>query len=61
MAQTGCKIKMLKESYEDVVHELKMMPVKSSNGKKELTKKLNKNKKDIKVFSKPKAFVKLGA
>jgi hypothetical protein len=57
---------MLKESYAGLVQELKMMPDRTGtqmmhNRKMELSKELNKTEKAIKVFSKHKVFVKLGA
>jgi hypothetical protein len=52
--------------YTDLVQELNMMPVRTDtlrirNRKIELEKQLNKIEEGIKVFSKPKVFVKIGA
>jgi hypothetical protein len=57
---------MLKKCYAGLVQELKMMSVKRDirmmyNRKMELTKKLNKTEKAMKVFPKPETSVKLYA
>ncbi|XP_021925231.1 uncharacterized protein LOC110832485 isoform X3 [Zootermopsis nevadensis] len=57
---------MLRKSYTDLIQELNMMPVRMDtlrirNRKIELEKQLNKIEEGIKVFSRPKVFVKIGA
>ncbi|XP_043258498.1 flap endonuclease 1 [Colletes gigas] len=57
---------ILKKNYQDYVNELNMMPIKSDTlraqqRKTEIEKQLNKLEEGIKVFSKPKVYVKLNA
>ncbi|XP_069699951.1 uncharacterized protein [Periplaneta americana] len=59
-------LKMLRKSYADLIQELNMMPVRTDtlrmrHRKMELEKQLNKIEEGIKVFSRPKVFVKIGA
>ncbi|XP_015437876.1 PREDICTED: uncharacterized protein DDB_G0287625 [Dufourea novaeangliae] len=57
---------ILKKNYQDYVNELNMMPIKSDTlraqqRKAEIEKQLNKLEEGIKVFSKPKVYVKMNA
>lgn len=57
---------ILKKSYQDYVNELNLMPIKSDTlraqqRKAEIEKQLNKLEEGIKVFSKPKVYVKMDA
>ncbi|XP_076627687.1 uncharacterized protein LOC143344938 [Colletes latitarsis] len=57
---------ILKKNYQDYVNELNMMPIKSDTlraqqRKAEIERQLNKLEEGIKVFSKPKVYVKLNA
>lgn len=59
-------LRMLEQNYADLVQKLNMMPVRTDtlkmrNRKIELEQKLNKIEEGIKVFSRPKVFVKIGA
>ncbi|XP_067011337.1 micronuclear linker histone polyprotein isoform X2 [Anabrus simplex] len=58
-------LKMLKKSYADLVLKLNMLPVRSDSLKTRQTKmqleeQLNKLEEGIKVFSRPKVYVKVG-
>ncbi|XP_076228478.1 uncharacterized protein LOC116435254 isoform X2 [Nomia melanderi] len=59
-------LNILKKNYQDYVNELNMMPIKSDTlrsqqRKAEIEKQLNKLEEGIKVFSKPKVYVKMNA
>ncbi|KAK9303776.1 hypothetical protein QLX08_004651 [Tetragonisca angustula] len=59
-------LQMLKKSYQDYVNELNMMPIKvdtlrAQRRKIEIEKQLNKLEEGIKVFSRPKVYVKMNA
>ncbi|PNF27998.1 hypothetical protein B7P43_G13858 [Cryptotermes secundus] len=59
-------LRMLEQNYGDLIQKLNMMPVRTDtlkmrNRKIELEQKLNKIEEGIKVFSRPKVFVKIGA
>lgn len=59
-------LRILKKSYQDYVNELNMMPIKTDTlkarrRKAEIEKQLNKLEEGIKVFSKPKVYVKMNA
>ncbi|XP_054007919.1 uncharacterized protein LOC128891947 isoform X1 [Hylaeus anthracinus] len=59
-------LQILKKSYQDYVNELNMMPIKTDTlraqqRKTEIEKQLNKLEEGIKVFSKPKVYVKMNA
>lgn len=58
-------LKRLRKCYADLIQELNMMPVRTDtlrmrHRKMELEKQLNKLEQGIKVFSRPKVFVKFG-
>ncbi|XP_034934326.1 uncharacterized protein [Chelonus insularis] len=57
-------LRMLKKSYQDYVNELNKMPIRSDTlrcqkKKAEIEKQLNKLEEGIKLFSRPKVFVKI--
>ncbi|XP_043801944.1 putative uncharacterized protein DDB_G0287457 [Apis laboriosa] len=59
-------LQMLKKNYQDYVTELNMMPIKvdtlrAQRRKIEIEKQLNKLEEGIKVFSRPKVYVKMNA
>ncbi|XP_076766352.1 uncharacterized protein LOC143433104 [Xylocopa sonorina] len=59
-------LQMLKKNYQDYVNELNMMPIKidtlrAQRRKIEIEKQLNKLEEGIKVFSRPKVYVKMNA
>ncbi|KAF7395978.1 hypothetical protein HZH68_010028 [Vespula germanica] len=59
-------LRMLKKNYQDYVNELNMMPIKTDTlraqrRKMEIEKQLNKLEEGIKVFSRPKVYVKINA
>ncbi|XP_035737987.1 uncharacterized protein LOC118448616 isoform X1 [Vespa mandarinia] len=59
-------LRMLKKNYQDYVNELNMMPIKTDTlraqkRKMEIEKQLNKLEEAIKVFSRPKVYVKINA
>ncbi|KAL2715566.1 uncharacterized protein V1478_015264 [Vespula squamosa] len=59
-------LRMLKKNYQDYVSELNMMPIKTDTlraqrRKMEIEKQLNKLEEGIKVFSRPKVYVKINA
>ncbi|XP_046616226.1 uncharacterized protein LOC124303261 isoform X1 [Neodiprion virginianus] len=59
-------LRMLKKNYQEFVKELNMMPIKtdtlrSQKRKMEIEKQLNKIEEGIKVFSRPKVYVKINA
>ncbi|KAL0109482.1 hypothetical protein PUN28_014508 [Cardiocondyla obscurior] len=59
-------LRLLKKNYQDYVKELNMMPIKTDTlraqrRKIEIEKQLNKLEEGIKVFSRPKVFVKINA
>ncbi|XP_017754524.1 PREDICTED: putative uncharacterized protein DDB_G0282499 [Eufriesea mexicana] len=59
-------LRMLKKNYQDYVNELNMMPIKvdtlrAQQRKIEIEKQLNKLEEGIKVFSRPKVYVKMNA
>lgn len=59
-------LQMLKKNYQDYVNELNMMPIKVDTlrvqrRKIEIEKQLNKLEEGIKVFSRPKVYVKMNA
>ncbi|XP_076233456.1 uncharacterized protein LOC143178593 isoform X2 [Calliopsis andreniformis] len=59
-------LRILKKNYQDYVNELNMMPIridtlKAQRRKTEIEKQLNKLEEGIKVFSKPKVYVKMNA
>lgn len=59
-------LRMLKKNYQEYVNELNMMPIKTDTlraqrRKMEIEKQLNKLEEGIKVFSRPKVYVKVNA
>lgn len=59
-------LRLLKKNYQDYVNELNMMPIKTDTlraqrRKIEIEKQLNKLEEGIKVFSRPKVYVKINA
>ena len=59
-------LRILKKNYQDYVNELNMMPIKTDTlraqrRKADIEKQLNKLEEGIKVFSKPKVYVKMNA
>lgn len=59
-------LRMLKKNYQDYVNELNTMPIKTDTlraqkRKMEIEKQLNKLEEGIKIFSRPKVFVKINA
>lgn len=59
-------LRMLKKNYQDYVNELNMLPIKvdtlrAQRRKIEIEKQLNKLEEGIKVFSRPKVYVKMNA
>ncbi|XP_026668878.1 putative uncharacterized protein DDB_G0286901 isoform X3 [Ceratina calcarata] len=59
-------LRMLRKNYQDYVNELNMMPIKvdtlrAQRRKIEIEKQLNKLEEGIKVFSRPKVYVKMNA
>lgn len=59
-------LRLLKKNYQDYVNELNMMPIKTDTlraqrRKMEIEKQLNKLEEGIKVFSRPKVYVKINA
>ncbi|XP_012287600.1 uncharacterized protein LOC105703643 isoform X2 [Orussus abietinus] len=59
-------LRMLKKNYQEFVNELNKMPIKtdtlkSQRRKMEIEKQLNKLEEGIKVFSRPKVYVKVNA
>ncbi|XP_012056526.1 PREDICTED: uncharacterized protein LOC105619617 [Atta cephalotes] len=59
-------LRLLKKNYQEYVNELNMMPIKTDTlraqrRKMEIEKQLNKLEEGIKVFSRPKVYVKINA
>ncbi|KAG7209275.1 hypothetical protein KM043_015391 [Ampulex compressa] len=59
-------LRMLKKNYQDYVNELNMMPIRTDTlraqrRKMEIEKQLSKLEEGIKVFSRPKVYVKINA
>ncbi|XP_032677047.1 uncharacterized protein LOC116846823 isoform X2 [Odontomachus brunneus] len=59
-------LQLLKKNYQEYINELNMMPIKTDTlraqrRKMEIEKQLNKLEEGIKVFSRPKVFVKMNA